>query len=290
MPRRILDRDEDLELDLRLGHIRRAHQHLPRLQQHLRALGAVGPHVREPAPSARGAVVKAWQAHPGGTAAHLYYLQHGKGEEGTDAPLYRRVGDAVDARAFAREALEDPHQFRFVVSVNDAHRINMQPFVQTLMKRVEADLQRPIEWVAATHMDTAHKHAHVVVRGRDARGKELYLFRQYLHYGLRARAREVATEFLGPVPSLEQDQEQARTQALSAIMDQHVLETKKRGGDVMEDDHTPPNDRNLDGVVDQPTTPSLDQPTLMQRLTVVLQQLEARQEARAQNHAQGIGL
>jgi hypothetical protein len=290
MPRRILDRDEELHLDLRLRHMQRVQGSLPRLPQNLRSLGAVGPHVREPGPSARGAIVKGWMAKPVATATHLYYLQHGKGEEGSDARLYSRMGDELDTRTFISDALKDPHQFRFIVSLNDAHRVDMQPYVQTLMKRVEHDLGRPIDWVAATHLDTTHKHAHVVLRGRDAHGKELYLFRQYLHYGLRARAREVATEFLGPVPALERDHERARTKTLGDLIEQHAIDTKKHGGNAMEDDHTPPKDRDLDGIPDQPTTPTLDQPTLMQRLTAILQQIEARQEARAQDHEQGMGL
>jgi hypothetical protein len=287
MPPRILNRDEDLRLDLRMAHARRHLQAMPRLPTNLRALGAVGRHVHDPGPTARGAVVKAWITRAGSTASHLYYLQHHKGEEGSDAPLYTRMGEGVDVPQFIRDTATDPHQFRFVVSITDAGRLNLQPVVQTLMTRMGDDLGRPLDWVAATHHDTPHKHAHVVVRGRDLRGETLYLMRAYLAHGLRFRAREVATEFLGPVPAVERNQERDKTTALETAMAQEVADAKK-GGTPMEDDHSPPKDRNLDSIPDQPTTPALDQPTLMQRLTAVLHQIEARQEARAQDHEQGM--
>lgn len=278
---RFIDRPDAIQIELRMGHMRRMQGKLPRLRMNLRALGAVGPHVRAPGSSARGAVVKVWRASPSATASHLYYLRHGKGEEGTDAALYTREGDVVDAKGFARDAMNDPHQFRFIVSLNDAHRMPLQPYIQALMKRVEADLARPIDWVAATHLDTPHKHAHVVLRGRDLRGKELYLFSHYLHHGLRARAREVATEFLGPVPVQERTHEREQTRALAQVLTQHMHETKKQGGNGMDDDGRPPIDRDLNSTPDQPTTPSTE-PTLLQRLEAILAQITARQATRTQ--------
>lgn len=287
----ILGRDDDLSIDLRRGHMQRAQRRQPRLRQNLRTLGAVGPPVAVPAPSSRGAVVKAWGANPTTTADHLRYLQVGKGFEGSRALLYSRPGEMVEARSFAKEAATDPHQFRLILALHDGPLVDTMPVVQTWMARVEADLGRPLLWVAATHQDTAHRHAHIVIRGRDARGQELYLFRQYLHAGLRARAREVATEFLGPVPAQDRTQARSRAREVGAFAAQHAEATKKEGTPMIDDHH--PTQRDADQYADVPAAPNETKAegtqTLLQRLEALLQRL-AQQRQQAQGKSRGIGI
>jgi len=66
------------------------------------------------------------------------------------------------------------------------------------MEQVERDLRRPLDWVAADHYDTEHPHTHIVIRGRDRDGRALYMEKDYLHYGLRARMAQMLTWFFGP--------------------------------------------------------------------------------------------
>jgi type IV secretory pathway VirD2 relaxase len=40
---------------------------------------------------------------------------------------------------------------------------------------VEKDLKTKLEWVAAVHYDTDDRHAHVIIRGKNERGKTLLL-------------------------------------------------------------------------------------------------------------------
>ncbi len=103
----------------------------------------------------------------------------------------------------ARETFEQPrlgerHQFRFIVSPEDARDLDLTDYVRELMKRVECDLGRSIEWAAVNHHDTEHPHAHVIVRGVCREGRQLRMDRAYIARGLRWSAQELATERLGP--------------------------------------------------------------------------------------------
>ncbi|WP_306002392.1 DUF3363 domain-containing protein [Brevundimonas sp. C43] len=66
------------------------------------------------------------------------------------------------------------------------------------MSRVADDLGEPgLNWIAVCHFDTDQPHAHVLVRGRRSDGRDLVIPRDYIGYGFRARAQEVAQERLG---------------------------------------------------------------------------------------------
>jgi type IV secretory pathway VirD2 relaxase len=200
--------DDELRVNLRLGHMRRQQQRRPRLPRNLRQLRAVGRYVPEPRPGSQPVIVKNWITQAGATEDHLRYLQRGKGVDGRDAPLFTSQGRVVDDRRFAQLASQDPHQFRFAISIPDVGHpfLSPAPYVKTVMQQVERDVGRPLDWVGAIHHDTTHLHAHVVLRGKDRDGNALYIQNDYLSHGLRYRAQEIATWMLGPVQSREREQ------------------------------------------------------------------------------------
>jgi type IV secretory pathway VirD2 relaxase len=72
------------------------------------------------------------------------------------------------------------------------------------MRRVAGDLGQPeLMWIGTCHFDTDQPHAHVLVRGKRASGKDLVIPRDYIGYGFRARAQEVAHERLGDLTRAE---------------------------------------------------------------------------------------
>lgn len=71
------------------------------------------------------------------------------------------------------------------------------------MAQMENDLGQKLDWVAVDHHNTGHPHTHIVIRGRDGRGRDLVIARNYLTQGLRGRAEELATRTLGPRRDLE---------------------------------------------------------------------------------------
>src|SRR3546814_766876 len=66
------------------------------------------------------------------------------------------------------------------------------------MARVEEDLGTNLDWVAVDHHNTGHPHTHIIVRGKDERGKDLIIARDYISRGLRERACELVDLDFGP--------------------------------------------------------------------------------------------
>ena len=133
-------------------------------------------------------------------AAHLRYLQRdGTTREGERGALYGRETDAVDGKAFGERGSGDRHQFRFIVSPEDGDQYDdLKPLTRRLMARMEEDLGTKLDWVAVDHFNTGHPHTHIVVRGKDDRGVDLVIARDYMTTGFRERAAELVDLDLGP--------------------------------------------------------------------------------------------
>jgi type IV secretory pathway VirD2 relaxase len=141
---------------------------------------------------------------------HLAYIQReGVEKEGSPGVLYGRDGD-LRAEAFLEEKSNEPHQFRLIVSPEDARELELTDYVRRYMGRVEADLGCKLHWAAVNHHDTDNPHAHIVIRGLDENGREVRLDRAYISNGLRWRAQEIATEELGPRPERDRHQQLGR--------------------------------------------------------------------------------
>lgn len=165
---------------------------------------------RSLAPNARRVTIKTRlvnlrQASPRSLAKHLRYIEReGVDRQGGPGHAYGPLTEAADLDAFRERSQDDRHQFRFIVSPEDAEQLDdLRTYTRHLMSRMEADLGTPLEWVAVDHWNTDNPHTHVVLRGRDDTGKDLIISRDYISEGMRHRASELATEWLGPRTELE---------------------------------------------------------------------------------------
>lgn len=157
------------------------------------------------------------RARPGGQSAgslraHLRYIRgRGEGAEGQDI-VFNGSGEVrgEDVLDFAERMDGDRHHFRFIVSPEGAERLDLKTYTQELVAGMERDLGTRLEWVAGVHRDTDNPHVHLMIRGKDERGGDLVINREYISYGMRAQAMEVATRHLGP----RLDVEVERTQQL----------------------------------------------------------------------------
>jgi type IV secretory pathway VirD2 relaxase len=163
----------------------------------LRAQQGLGQHTR-------GAVIKARVVRQGGARGrlglHLDYLQReGVTQDGERGRLFDAASEAADGKAFTERCADDRHHFRFIVSPDDADQLSdLKAYTRDLMRQAEADLGTGLDWVAVDHWNTGHPHIHVLVRGRDDRGADLVISRDYIREGLRARAGRLVTLELGP--------------------------------------------------------------------------------------------
>ena len=133
-------------------------------------------------------------------AKHLRYIEReGVGRDGEPGQAYGPLTDRADLQAFEARGQEDRHQFRFIVSPEDAESLEaLRTFTRHLMARVERDLGTRLDWVAVDHWNTDNPHTHIALRGKDDTGQDLIIARDYISHGMRQRAGELATEWLGP--------------------------------------------------------------------------------------------
>lgn len=138
--------------------------------------------------------------------AHLVYISRTSAGRGGQPPvLFDRDSDGPDAARVVHTWSSDRHHFRFIISPEHGDRIaDLQGYVRDVLGRVAADLGEPdLSWVGACHYDTDQPHAHVLIRGRRADGRDLVIARDYVAYGFRARTQEVAQERLGDLSRLD---------------------------------------------------------------------------------------
>lgn len=162
------------------------------------------------APNARRAIIKARyvvlkSAGAKAVATHLRYIERdGTTRDGQRGQAYGPDSDAADLQSFERRGRSDRHQFRFIVSVEESPELeDLKGFTGQLMQRVQTDLETQLDWVAVDHWDTDNPHTHIVLRGRAADGQNLVIAPDYMAHGMRKRASELATEWLGPRTELE---------------------------------------------------------------------------------------
>jgi hypothetical protein len=124
--------------------------------------------------NSRRAVVKVRIAKlkPGKLAsprAHMRYIQRdGVTLRGEPGQLYSKDLDIADGTSFTERCDGDRHQFRIIVSPDDAGQLaDLKPFARDLMTQMEQDLGTKLDWVAVDHFNTGHFHTHIVIRGKD---------------------------------------------------------------------------------------------------------------------------
>ena len=140
------------------------------------------------------------QAGARSTITHLRYIEReGVGREQDTGKAYGPMTDEADLPAFEERGREDRHQFRLIVSPEDAEQLDdLRTYTRHLMGRMEADLGSKLDWVAVNHWNTDNPHTHIVLRGKDDTGKDLIISQAYITRGMRERAAELSTEWLGP--------------------------------------------------------------------------------------------
>lgn len=151
----------------------------------------------------RYVVLKKAGAHS--VSTHLRYIERdGVTRDGERGQAYGPETDTADLKSFEERGKGDRHQFRFIVSVEDAGELeDLRGYTREFMQRMTTDLETRLDWVAVDHWDTDNPHTHIVLRGRVVNGQDLVIAPDYMAHGMRTRASELATEWLGPRSELE---------------------------------------------------------------------------------------
>ncbi|MCO6439391.1 MAG: DUF3363 domain-containing protein [Phycisphaerae bacterium] len=111
--------------------------------------------------------------------------------------FYDAKRDELDAKTETKSWSPDRHHFRVILSPENARSLaDLKAYAREVMVRVEGDLG-PLQWLAVNHTNTDNPHTHLLIRGKAQDGADLVISRQYISHGIRQRAAEVATEWLG---------------------------------------------------------------------------------------------
>lgn len=162
----------------------------------------LGPNARRVVIKSRFVVLR--RASPNSAAVHLRYIERdGVTRDGQKGQAYGADTDAADLKAFQERGQNDRHQFRFIVSAEDSLELeDLKGFTRQLMRRMEIDLETQLDWVAVDHWDTDNPHTHIELNGHTvgptSTRENLVIAPDYMAHGMRLRASEIATEWLGP--------------------------------------------------------------------------------------------
>lgn len=156
---------------------------------------------------------------------HLKYIERDSATpDGERGNLYSEQGKDVETKSFAERGVDDRHQFRVIVSPEDAAELaDLKAFTRDLAKQIETDLGTKLDWVAADHYDTGQPHTHLVIRGKRDDRTDLVIPKDYVSKGIRERAQGLVTIELGPVPEID-----GRTRMARMVQQQRLTQIDRR--------------------------------------------------------------
>ena len=151
----------------------------------------------------RRSVVKASfrrNQHNRGWTAHARYLAREGAQREHDRGLgFNGAREDLDLVATVNEwERDDGLMWSFIVSPEDADRIDLRQHVRELVAGMERDLGTRLEWVAIDHHNTDDAHVHLLVRGVREDGRMLEIEREYLKHGIRELSEKLIERELGP--------------------------------------------------------------------------------------------
>lgn len=94
------------------------------------------------------------------------------------------------------EAAEVPEHFKFIISPENQN-VNLKVLASEFIRRVEAMTGYSLLWRGAVHTDTAHRHAHVCINGKDRNGKRVYFQPEMIKRTMRETLSYIATQLAG---------------------------------------------------------------------------------------------
>lgn len=88
-----------------------------------------------------------------------------------------------------------PLNFKCIISP-ESNKINLETLVESFIKRVENQTGYKLCWRACIHNDTGHRHAHIVINGKDFNGEEVFFNKDTIQL-MRFMCSNAATQMIG---------------------------------------------------------------------------------------------
>lgn len=94
------------------------------------------------------------------------------------------------------ETAKVPEHFKFIISPENQN-VNLKVLASEFIRRVETMTGYKLLWQGAVHTDTAHRHAHICINGRDRNGKRVYFQPEMIKRTMRETLSYIATQMVG---------------------------------------------------------------------------------------------
>lgn len=94
------------------------------------------------------------------------------------------------------ETAKVPEHFKFIISPENQN-VNLKVLASEFIRRVETMTGYKLLWQGAVHTDTAHRHAHICINGRDMNGKRVYFQPEMIKRTMRETLSYIATQMVG---------------------------------------------------------------------------------------------
>ena len=89
-----------------------------------------------------------------------------------------------------------PEHFKFIISPEN-QTVNLKVLASEFIRRVETMTGYKLLWQGAVHTDTAHRHAHICINGKDKKGKRVYFQPEMIKRTMRETLSYIATQMAG---------------------------------------------------------------------------------------------
>ncbi|MBR1640635.1 MAG: hypothetical protein IJ688_14770 [Treponema sp.] len=93
------------------------------------------------------------------------------------------------------EKYKVPLNFKCIISP-ESNNINLETLAESFIKRVENQTGYKLCWRGAIHNDTDHRHAHIVINGRDMNGEDVFFNKDTIQL-MRLMCSNAATQMIG---------------------------------------------------------------------------------------------
>lgn len=126
-------------------------------------------------------------------ASHDKYRKYYMPQENKDyvAEKPERFGMADDEY----DSHKVPLNFKCIISP-ECQNINLKMLAESFIRRVENQTGYKLIWQGCVHKDTEHRHAHIVINGKDKNGEDVYFNKDTIQL-MRIMCSNAATQMIG---------------------------------------------------------------------------------------------
>lgn len=150
-----------------------------------------------------------------------------------ESPFFSERSDHLSASDVTQAAANDHRTFELIINPHDGRQLVSKDFIRSYMREVEQATGTRLAWFAVIHRaDTPatkdNLHAHILIRGKDYFGKQVWFNDTFVKDGFRGIAERMATERQGPMTAREMERFRA-VRELNRERDARLNEMKRDG-------------------------------------------------------------